>query len=192
MCCSSGEFLEQTANIGRVHLAFARHHVAEDENLSGTEDIRRSPIKGAPIEEEPQIALALLRESADRRAVERQIVVRLEKKFLVVVEHVQATLEVAEQHRDRFDARLVSEVSQAFLLQILHLHAGVPLAFGLEIELFQLGIGERQKIAQFSRHSAALCTTSSESWRHLDRGFRSPKSLSAGCGKQARRFSRHR
>ena len=98
---------QDSADVGGVGRAVLVDHVAEDENLAGAEDIRRRPIEGAPIHRQAKIALALRGEAADRGAIEGQVVPALEQKFFVVVEHVQAAFEIAEQDGDRLDALFV-------------------------------------------------------------------------------------
>ena len=132
----------------RERVAVAIEDVAEDQHLAGTEDVGRPPIEGAPIERQPQIAFALRRETADRRSVEREVVVRPQQELLVVVEHVQAAFEIAEEHGHRLDARLVGEIPQALLLQRAQRHALLALSLGAQVELLELGVGQHQEIAQ--------------------------------------------
>jgi len=51
----------------------------------------------------------LRRESADRGAVKRQVVPALDQKFLVVIKHVQAAFQIAEQHRNGLDPLFVRQ-----------------------------------------------------------------------------------
>ncbi len=90
-----------------------------------------------------EIALALRSEPADRRSVEGQVVPALDKKLLVVIEHVEPSFEVAEQDGDRFDALFVRQVPQALLLNLVHGYAALPLRLGGQIQFFQLPVGER-------------------------------------------------
>jgi len=98
---------------------------------------------------QPKVALALRREPADRRSVEGQVVITLDKKLLVVVEHVEAAFQVAEQDRHRLNALLVRQVLQALFLNLVHGDAALPLRLGSQIQFFQLPVGERQKVLQF-------------------------------------------
>ena len=82
------------------------------------------PVEGAPVHVQPQIAFALRRESADRRAVEGQVVIALDQEFLVIVEHVQTAFQVAEQHRDGLDALLIGQVLQPFFLDLVRRERG--------------------------------------------------------------------
>ena len=89
--------------------------------LPGPKYVGGRPVEGAPVDAEPQIALALRGKAADRGAVERQVVPALEQEFLVVIEHVQAAFEVAEQHGDGLDALLVGQVLEALFADILEM-----------------------------------------------------------------------
>ena len=102
-----GEGLERAADVGFVRRAVLVDDFAEDENFAGTENVRGAPVERAPVDAEAQIAFALRGKAANRRAVERQIVPALDQKLLVVVEHVQAAFEVAEEHGDGLDALFV-------------------------------------------------------------------------------------
>src|SRR4029077_15662158 len=85
-------------------------YLSEHHHLPGTENIARAPIEGAPIHVQPKIALALRREPADRRSGEGQVVPALDKKLLVVIQHVEASFQIAEQDGDRLNALLVRQV----------------------------------------------------------------------------------
>ena len=135
--------LQHAADVGAVRRAVLIDHLAEHHHLAGAEDVARAPVEGAPIHVQAKIALALRREPADRRSVEGQIVPALDKKLLVVIEHVEAPFQVAEQDGDRFDALLVRQVLQALLLNLVHGHAALPLRLGSQIQFFQLPVGER-------------------------------------------------
>jgi hypothetical protein len=141
--------LQNSANIGAVRGAVLIDHLAEDHHLAGAEDIARAPVKGAPIHVQAKIALALRGEPADRRSVEGQIVPALDKKLLVVIEHVEAPFQIAEQDGDRFDALFVRQVPEALLLNLVHGYAALPLRLGSQIQFFQLPVGERQKVLEF-------------------------------------------
>ena len=127
-------------------------HLAEYQHLAGAEDVAGPPVEGAPIHVQPKIAFALRRKPADRRSVEGQVVPALDKELLVVIEHVQAAFQVAEQDRDRLDALLIRQVPQAFLLNLVHGHATLALRLGGQVQFFQLPIGEGQKVLQFVRY----------------------------------------
>ena len=99
-----------------------------------------------------KIAFALRGEAADRRAVEGQIVPALDEELLVVIEHVEAAFEVAEQDRDRLDALLVREVLEALLLNLVHGHAAQALGLRLQVQIFQFRVGKLQKVLQFVCH----------------------------------------
>ncbi len=102
---------------------------------------------------EPQIALALRGKAADRRAVERQVVPALDQELLVVVEHVQAAFEVAEQHGDGLDPLLVGQVLQALFLNLVGGNALPALLLGLQVQLFQLCVRKFQKITKFAQRN---------------------------------------
>ena len=75
-----GELLEAAANVGGKRRTVLVDDVGENEHLAGAEHVGRRPIERAPVEIEPQIAFALRRESANRRTVEREVVVRAEQE----------------------------------------------------------------------------------------------------------------
>ena len=112
------------------------------------------PIERAPVDRQAQVALALRGEAADRRAVEGEVVVALEQEFLVVVEHVQAAFEVAEQHRHGLDALLVGEILQPFFLDLVGGDTLPALLLRPQVQLFQLVVRQRQEIAKFGRHAS--------------------------------------
>ena len=128
--------------------------LAEYQHLARSEEIGRRPVKRAPIDSQSQIAFPLGREAADRGAVERQVVPALDQEFLVVVEHVQAALEVAEAQRHSLDALLVGQILQPLFLQLVTIDAVLALLFRLDVQIFQLAIRMRQKVAKFVRHEA--------------------------------------
>jgi hypothetical protein len=144
-----GVSLEHAADVRGVRRAVLVDDLAEHQHLAGAEDVARAPVEGAPIHVQAKIALLLGGEPADRRSVEGQIVKALDKELLVVIEHVEAAFEVAEQDGDSLDALLVLQVLEAFLLDLVHGHAGLPLRLGSQIQFFQLPVGERQKVLQF-------------------------------------------
>src|SRR5579883_694725 len=111
------ELLERAANVAAEGFALAVQNVGEDEHLAGAEDIGRSPVEGAPIQREPQIALALWSKTADGGSVESEVVVGPQQEFLVVVEHVQPAFEVAEEHGQRLDSRLLGKIAKPLLFQ---------------------------------------------------------------------------
>jgi hypothetical protein len=57
-----------------------------------------------------QIAFALRGEAADGGAVEGEVVPALDQEFLVVIQHVQAAFQIAEQHGDGLDALFVGQI----------------------------------------------------------------------------------
>ena len=125
---------------------------AEDQHFAGAEHVRRSPVEGGPVDAQPQIALALRGEAANRRAVEGEIVPALDQKLLVVIEHVQPAFEIAEEHGHGLDPLLVGQILQPLFLDLVDGDAVPALLLRLQIQFFQFVVGEGQKIAQFIRH----------------------------------------
>ena len=68
---------------------------------------------------QPQVAFPLGREPPNRGAVKRQVVPALDKKLLIVVEHVQTAFQIAEQHGDGLDSLFVGQVLEPVLLNLL-------------------------------------------------------------------------
>src|SRR6267378_3183621 len=146
--------LQHSSNVGGVRRTVFVNYVPEHQDLSGPEDVCRRPVKRAPIHRQPQIAFALRRESANRRSVERQIVPALDQKLLVVIEHVQAAFEIAEQDGHRLDALFIRQILEAFFLNLVLGNSFLTLLFGSQIQLLQLIIGKGKKISQFVRHES--------------------------------------
>ena len=148
----AGEGLQAGAHVGGVGRAIFLEHIAEHQHLAGAKEVGRQPVERAPVNRQTQVGLGLGGEATDRRAVEGQVVVRLDQEFLVVVEHVQAAFQVAKAHRHRLDALLVGQVAQALLGQLIHGRTGRALGFSFEVELFQLAIGDLEEVAQGACH----------------------------------------
>ena len=68
------------------------------------------PVEGAPVDAQAQIAFLLRGESANRGAVEGQVLVGPEQKLLVVVQQVEAAFKVGEQDRHSLDPLLVGQI----------------------------------------------------------------------------------
>src|SRR5713101_329577 len=151
---SVGVALQDSANVGGVRRTVFVDHVAEDKDFAGTKHIRRRPIKRAPIHGQPQVALALRGEPADRGAVERQVVPALDEKLLVVIEHVQPAFEVAEQHGHGLETLFVRQILDAFFLNLVRGDTVLALLLGFQIQLLQLIIGNGKKITQFVGHES--------------------------------------
>ena len=92
---------------------------AEHQHFAGAEDIGRRPVKCRPVDAQPQIALALRREAANRGAVKGEVVPALDQELLVVVEHVQPAFEVAEEHGHGLDALFVGQILQPLFLDLV-------------------------------------------------------------------------
>src|SRR5260370_41773309 len=146
--------LQHSPDVSGVRRTVFVNHVAEDQNFAGAEDIRRRPIKRSPIHRQPQVALALRGEPPNRGTVERQIIPAFDQKLLVVIEHVQAAFEVAEQHGHGFDALFIRQILEAFFLNLVFGNSFLTLLLGFQIQLLQLIIGKGEKISQFVRHES--------------------------------------
>src|SRR5262252_6228820 len=64
-----GKSLEKAADIGVVRSSAFVDHITEDQHLAGAEHVRRSPIKGCPVDSQAQVAFALGGEATNRRTV---------------------------------------------------------------------------------------------------------------------------
>src|SRR6202044_3545427 len=61
-----GVTFQHSANVGRVRRPALVDDFTENQNLAGPEHIRGSPIESRPVDAQPQITLALRRETANR------------------------------------------------------------------------------------------------------------------------------
>src|SRR5260370_8241505 len=113
------EALQKAANVGSVGRAVLVDDISKNKNLASAKDVRRRPVKCVPANTETQVALALRRKAADGRAVNSEVVPALDEELLVVVQHVEATLQVAEQVRDSLDALFAGELLEARLLYLV-------------------------------------------------------------------------
>jgi hypothetical protein len=127
-------------------------YLAEDQDLARSEHVRGQPVERGPVDGQAQIGLGLAREAPNRRAVERQVVRRVEQELLVVVEHVQPAFEVGEAHRDGFDALLVGQVLEAALAHLAAVLAGQPVGLGLEVHLLELFVRDLEKLTELLCH----------------------------------------
>jgi hypothetical protein len=75
----------------------------------------------------------------------------LHEELLVVVEHVQAAFKVAEHDGHGLNPLLVGQVLQALFLKFVHRNPLGALFFGFQVELFELSVGQAEKIRQM-RH----------------------------------------
>ena len=130
-----GEALEHGAQIAGVGTALLVDDFAENQHFAGAEDVGGAPIEGRPIDPQAEIALFLGREAADRRAVEGQVVPALDQELLVIIEHVEAAFEIAEEHRHGFDALFVAQVFEALFLNLMDGNAVHSLFLGLQVHL---------------------------------------------------------
>src|SRR5690349_5619335 len=65
-----GKGLQDAANIGGVRSSLFFNDVAENQHLARPEEVCRRPVERGPVDTQPQVALALRGESANRGAVE--------------------------------------------------------------------------------------------------------------------------
>ena len=152
-----GVCLEHAAHVGGERRAVLIDDLAEDQDFAGTEEIGGGPVEGVPVHAEAEIALMLGGEAADGGAIEGEVVPALDEKLLVVIEHVEAAFEIAEEHGDGLDALGVREVLQAFLLNLAGGNALGALLLGVQIQIFQLLVGKFEKIAQCIGHGFCVC-----------------------------------
>ncbi len=101
----------------------------------------------------------LRREPADGRPVKGQIAQRFQQELLVVIEHVQTSLNVRETQGHRLDMCFLFQPRRVLLLQLLC--AGLLGTLRrLEIHGFQLIIGDFEKALQVigfhCRHRSSL------------------------------------
>src|SRR5712664_1613845 len=148
------EALQKAANVGSIGRAVLVDDVTKNKNLASAKDVRRRPVKCVPANTETQVALALRRKTADGRAVKGEVVPALDEELLVVIQHVQATFKVAEQHSHSLDALFVGEILQARFLDLVNRHAILALLLRLQIQLLQFVIREFKKITQFVSHES--------------------------------------
>ena len=147
-----GVALQHATNVGCIRRPTLVDDFAEYQHFAGTENIRRAPIESGPVDAQPQIALALRRKAANRRAVEGEIVPTLDQKLLVVIQHVQPALEIAKEHGHSLDPLLVGQILQPLFLDLVDRDTLTALFLRLQIQFFQFVVGECQEIAQFIRH----------------------------------------
>jgi hypothetical protein len=152
-----GVVLEHAAQIAGVGSSVLVDDVAEDQHLAVAENIGGHPVEGAPVDAQPQIALLLRGEAADRGAVEGEVFVGTKQKLLVVVEQVQAAFQVGEQHGYGLDPLLIGQVLQPLLANLAGRNAIGAVSFGFQVLLFQLLVRESKKIAVVCGHGSPLC-----------------------------------
>src|SRR5579872_106498 len=147
-----GVSLQDTADIARVGSAALVDDFTENQHFAGAKDVGGRPVKRSPVDAEAKVALALCGEATDGGAVEGQVVPTLEQELLVIVEHVQAAFEIAEEDGDGLDAFLVAEILCPLFPNFVRGRAIPALLLCLEVEFFQFVVGQCQEIAQFSGH----------------------------------------
>ena len=114
-----GVFHQASAEIRFVWLAVLAQHGTEDQNLARTEDVRRHPVEGPPVDAQTQIAFGDLGEAADGRAVEGELV-GAQQEFLVVIQHVQAAFQIRESDGHGLDALLAIQIIAALFFDLGH------------------------------------------------------------------------
>ena len=149
-----GVVLQDTANVGAIGAAVFVDHFAEHHHLARAEEVGGRPVERAPVDTQPQVAFTLRGKTTNRRAVECKVVIALDQELLVVVEHVQAAFEVAEQQCHGLDALLVREVLEAFFANLLGRNAFGALLLGVHVQLFQFAIGKLKKVLQLNAHGS--------------------------------------
>ncbi len=79
---------------------------------------------------------------------------------------MKAAFQVAEHHRHCLDALLVGQILQSLFANLVCRDPGLPLFFGLQIQLFQLCVGKGKKIPLFVGHSSPLtmCVWAAATW----------------------------
>ncbi len=140
------ERLQHATNIARVRSAVLIDHFTEHQHLAGAEVIGRTPVERRPIDAQAQIAFLLSSEAADGGAVKRQIIPALQQELLVIIQHVQTAFEVAEHDGHGLDPLLIREVFEALFPDLVDRNALQTLFLGGQIQLFQLSVGEFEKI----------------------------------------------
>ena len=143
-----GELLQPAAQVGGIRGPVAVQDAGEDEHLAGAEHVGGQPVEGAPVDGQSQIGLVLVREAADRGAVEGEVVLALEEELLVVVEHVQPAFQVGEAHREGLEPLLVGEVLPPPLRGLLRRDARTARLLGGEVALLELVVGDLQEVPQ--------------------------------------------
>jgi hypothetical protein len=92
----------------------------------------------------------------EKPRIERQVVGGLQQELLVVVEHVEAALEVGEADGHRLDALLVRQVLHPLLADLAGFLAGHAVGLGLDVHLLQLLVRDLEKVAKRRVHSSPL------------------------------------
>ncbi len=138
------ERLEASAEVRIVRRAVAIEDRREEQHLAGTEHIGRHPADRREIDLKTQVRFVLRREASDRRAVEGEVLERVEEELLVVVEHVQSAFDVREADRHRFHFLLPLEPRDVFTLEHARRDARRAI-LGLPVHLFELLVWDLKK-----------------------------------------------
>src|SRR5215469_6136410 len=146
------EKLEDAANVRGVRCAVFVDYLAKYEDLAWPEDVGGGPVECSPVNAETKIALSLRRESADGGTVEGQVVKAPQQELLVIVEHVQPALKVAEHYSQSLNALFIRQVLQAIFTNLVGRDAIPALLLCLQVEFLEFVVGQCQEIAQFCRH----------------------------------------
>ncbi len=110
------------------------------------------PVERGPIDSEPQVALALRREAANRRTVKGKIIPALDEKLFVVIQHVQAAFEITEEHGHGLDPLFVGQILEPFFLDLADRERGSCAAPLPPDSVFEFIVSECQEITQFVGH----------------------------------------
>ena len=141
-----GVSLENSAQIAGVGCAVLVDDRAENQHLAVAEHVGGNPVEGAPVDAQAQVALLLRGKSANRRAVEGQILMGAQQKLLVVVEQVQAAFQIREQYRHCLDVLLVCQVLDPLIANLLDRQPAHAVCLGLQVQFFKLLVREGKKI----------------------------------------------
>src|SRR5262249_20278450 len=93
-----GEGLQHAAHVAGIRRAILVDDVAEHQYLAVAKHVCRNPVERAPVDAQAQVRFLLRGKAADRRSVERQVLISAEQELLVVVEKMQAAFQVAEEN----------------------------------------------------------------------------------------------
>src|SRR5579862_5248504 len=132
-----GVVLENAADVTGIEGSILVDDDAEYQHLSVAEDIGGNPVEGAPIDTEAEVALLLRSEAADGGTVKGEVLIGTEEELLVVIEKMEATLEVGEQDSHRLDALFVGQVLEALFADLVGRNAGDTFMLGLQVEFFE-------------------------------------------------------
>ena len=108
---------EARAEIGFVRGFIAVQDCAEHDDFSRAENVGGQPENAPPVDPEAEVGFFLGGKSPDGGAVESKVVPRVQEVLLVVIEHVEAPLDIGEAERYRFQAFLAFKVRAVFFFK---------------------------------------------------------------------------